>query len=132
MTIVKRYTAPALPLPPADYAQTYGTELIKVPRLYFDNNEAIVNAIVALLNNGGYFPSLTAGTVTANQFTGGSFSGLNATLANVLAQTLRGNVQGGDGVFGNLTAAQSNASLFTGSGREINFPHNAASDSTDQ
>ena len=132
MTIVKRYTAPALPLPPADYAQTYGNELIKVLRLYFDNNEAIVNAIVALLNNGGYFPSLTAGTVTANQFTGGSFSGLNATLANVLAQTLRGNVQGGDGVFNQLTAAQSNASLFTGSGREINFPHIAASDSTDQ
>lgn len=132
MTIVKRYTAPALPLPPADYAQTYGNELIKVLRLYFDNNEAIVNAIVALLNNGGYFPSITAGTVNANQFSGGNFSGLNAVLSQVIAQVVQGSIQGGDGVFNNLTASQSNASLFTGSGREINFPHIAASDSTDQ
>jgi hypothetical protein len=132
MTITKRYAAPTLPLPPVDYAQTYGNELIKVLRLYFDNNDATVNAIIALLNAGGYFPSINAGTVTANQFTGGNFSGLNATLAQVLAQILTGNFQGGDGVFNNLTAAQSNASLFTGSGREINFPHIAASDSTDQ
>lgn len=132
MTIVKRYTAPTLPLPPQDYAQTYGNELIKILRLYFDNNDATVNAIIALLNAGGYFPSITAGTVTANQFTGGNFSGLNAVLSQVIAQVVQGNIQGGDGVFNNLTAAQSNASLFTGSGREINFPHIAASDSTDQ
>jgi len=132
MSIVKRYTAPALPLPPPNYAQTYGNELIKVLRLYFTDNDSTVNAIIALLNAGGYFPSLNAGTVTANQFTGGNFSGLNAVLADVLAQTLRGNVQGGDGVFNNLTAAQSNASLFTGSGRQLSYPHIAASDSTDQ
>lgn len=132
MSIVKRYTAPALPLPPPNYAQTYGNELIKVLRLYFNDNDSTVNAIIALLNAGGYFPSISAGTVTANQFTGGNFSGLNATLANVLAQTLRGNFQGGDGVFNNLTASQSNASLFTGSGREINFPHIGASGNADQ
>lgn len=132
MSIIKRYTAPALPLPPAEYAQTYGNELIKVLRLYFTDNDSTVNAIIALLNAGGYFPSINAGTVTANQFTGGNFSGLNAVLADVLAQTLRGNVQGGDGVFNNLTAAQSNASLFTGSGREINFPHIGASGNADQ
>ena len=132
MTIVKKYGPPTLPLPPAEYAQTYGNELIKVLRLFFNDNDATVNAILALLNAGGYFPSLTAGTVTANQFTGGNFSGLNANLAAVIAQVLNGNVQGGDGVFNNLTAAQSNASLFTGSGRQINFPHIAASDSTDQ
>ena len=132
MTIIKRYGPPTLPLPAVDYSQTYGNELIKVLRLYFNDNDSTINAFLALLNNGGYFPSLNAGTVTANQFTGGNFSGLNAVLTDVLAQTLRGNVQGGDGVFNNLTAVQSNASLFTGSGREINFPHIAASDSGDQ
>lgn len=132
MSIEKRYTAPALPLPPSEYAQAYGNELIKVLRLYFNNNEGIINAIIALLNAGGYFPNLNAGTVTANQFTGGNFSGLNAVLTDVLVQTLRGNVQGGDGVFNNLTVAQANASLFTGQGRELQFPHIAASDSTDQ
>ena len=132
MSIVKRYTAPTLPLPPQDYAQTYGNELIKVLRLYFADNDSTVNAIIALLNAGGYFPVINAGTVTANQFTGGNFSGLNALLTALSAQVVQGNIQGGDGVFNNLTAAQSNASLFTGSGREINFPHIAASDSTDQ
>ena len=132
MTIIKRYGPPTLPLPPVDYAQSYGNELIKILRLYFNDNDSSVNAIIALLNNGGYFPSLNAGTVTANQFTGGNFSGLNAVLTDVLAQVLRGNVQGGDGVFNNLTAAQANASLFTGQGRELQFPHIAASDSTDQ
>ena len=132
MTISKRYTAPTLPLPPQDYAQTYGNELIKVLRLYFDNNDVTVNAILALLNAGGYFPVLNAGTVTADQFTGGNFSGLNATLAAIAAQTITGNVQGGNGVFNQLTGANVNASLFTGSGRQINFPHIAASDSTDQ
>lgn len=132
MTISKRYTAPTLPLPPADYAQTYGNELIKVLRLYFNDNDSTVNAIIALLNAGGYFPVLNAGTITADQFTGGNFSGLNATLAAIAAQTITGNIQGGDGVFNQLTGSNVNASLFTGSGRQINFPHIAALDLTDQ
>ena len=132
MAIVKRYTAPTLPLPPADYAQRYGDELIKILRLYFDNNDATINAIITLLNNGGYFPSLTAGTVNANQFAGGNFSGLNAVLTALQAQIISGNFQGGNGVFNNLTGSNVNASLFTGSGRQINLPHIAASDSTDQ
>lgn len=132
MTIYKRYTAPTLPLPPVEYAQTYGNELIKVLRLYFNDNDASVNAIIALLNNGGYFPVLNAGTVNADQFNGGDFSGINAFLSRVYAQIFWGNFQGGDGVFNNLTSATCDSSLFTGSGREINLPHIAASDSTDQ
>jgi len=111
MAIIKRYTAPALPLPPADYAQTYGNELIKVLRLYFNDNNSTVNAILELLNAGGYFPSLTAGTVNADQFNGGNFSGVNALLSALQAQIISGNVQGGDGVFNNLTGSQVNASV---------------------
>lgn len=132
MSITKRYTSPTLPLPPFEYAQTYGNELIKVLRLYFNNNDATVNAIIELLNNGGYFPSLNAGAVTADQFTGGNFSGDQARFLHGFIQVLQGNIQGGDGVFNNLTGSQVNASLFTGSGRQINLPHIAASDSTDQ
>ena len=132
MSIVKRYTSPTLPLPPVQYAQTYSNELIKVLRLYFNNNDSTVNAILGLLNNGGYFPSLNAGVVTADQFTGGNFTGDQAQFLQALVQVLQGNIQGGDGVFNNLTGSQVNASLFTGSGRQINLPHIAASDSTDQ
>ena len=132
MSIVKRYTSPTLPLPPVEYAQTYGNELIKVLRLYFNNNDATVNAVIELLNNGGYFPSLNAGTVTADQFTGGNFTGDQAQFIQALVQVLQGNIQGGDGVFNNLTGVNVNASLFTGAGQQINYPHISAADNSDQ
>ena len=133
MTIFKRYTAPTLPLPPQDYAQTYGNELIKILRLYFDNNDATVNAIIALLNAGGYFPSITAGTVTAGDFIGGDFVGDNITVTNANFPILNSpGIQGGNGVFNQLTGSNVNASLFTGAGRQINFPHGAFSSSLNQ
>jgi hypothetical protein len=133
MTIVKRYGAPTLPLPPQDYAQTYGNELIKVLRLFFDNNDSTINAILALLNAGGYFPSITAGTVTAGDFVGGDFTGDNITVTNANFPVLNSpGIQGGNAVFNNMTASAANASLFTGSGRQINFPHGAFSDNQDQ
>ena len=133
MTIVKRYTAPTLPLPPDEYAKTYGNALITVLRLYFDNNDATVNAILTLLNNGGYFPSLTVGDVDATNVTASRITSDQVTAANAILQFIQaGGVSGGNGIFNNLTASQCNASLFTGSGRQINLPHIAASDSTDQ
>jgi hypothetical protein len=133
MTIFKRYTAPTLPLPPQDYAQTYGNELIKILRLYFDNNDATVNAVIALLNAGGYFPSLTAGTVTAGDFIGGDFVGDNITVTNANFPILNSpGIQGGNGVFNQLTGSNVNASLFTGAGRQINFPHGSFSSTLDQ
>ena len=133
MTIFKRYTAPTLPLPPQDYAQTYGNELIKILRLYFDNNDATVNAVIALLNAGGYFPSITAGTVTAGDFIGGDFVGDNITVTNANFPILNSpGIQGGNGVFNQLTGSNVNASLFTGAGRQINFPHGSFSSTLDQ
>lgn len=133
MTIVKRYGPPTLPLPPVDYAQTYGNELIKVLRIFFNDNDSTVNAILALLNAGGYFPSITAGTVTAGDFVGGDFTGDNITVTNANFPVLNSpGIQGGNAVFNNMTASAANASLFTGSGRQINFPHGAFSDNQDQ
>jgi hypothetical protein len=133
MTIFKRYTAPTLPLPPQDYAQTYGNELIKILRLYFNDNDSTVNAIIALLNAGGYFPSITAGTVTAGDFIGGDFVGDNITVTNANFPILNSpGIQGGNGVFNQLTGSNVNASLFTGAGRQINFPHGAFSSTLNQ
>ncbi len=133
MTITKRYTAPTLPLPPVDYAQTYGNELIKILRLYFNDNDSTVNAIIALLNAGGYFPSITAGTVTAGDFIGGDFVGDNITVTNANFPILNSpGIQGGNGVFNQLTGSNVNASLFTGAGRQINFPHGAFSSTLNQ
>lgn len=133
MTIVKKYGAPTLPLPPADYAQTYGNELIKVLRLYFNDNDSTINALLALLNAGGYFPSITAGTVTAGDFIGGDFTGDNITVTNANFPVLNSpGIQGGNAVFNNISASAVNGSLFTGAGRQINFPHGAFSSTLNQ
>lgn len=133
MSIVKRYTAPTLPLPPGQYAQTYGNELIKILRLYFNDNDSTINAIIALLNAGGYFPSITAGTVTAGDFIGGDFTGDNITVTNANFPVLNSpGIQGGNAVFNNISASAVNGSLFTGAGRQINFPHGAFSSTLNQ
>ena len=134
MTIIdKQFVPPALPLPPGEYSQTYHNELNKVLRLYFNLLNLHLDTVVNVLNYTGPFDTVYADTVEAGT--------VNATVVDsqrVLAdlglfgRLQSGGFQGGDGVFNNLTASQSNASLFTGSGREINFPHIAASDSTDQ
>lgn len=133
MTIYKRYTAPTLPLPPADYAQTYGNELIKVLRLYFDNNDATVNAILALLNAGGYFPELVAGTVTAETINATTLNSLYAAIQQIQASNvIASGFVGGNAILNNLSASNAQANLFTGAGYQLNFPHIAASGSTDQ
>ena len=134
MTIIdKQFIPPALPLPPGEYSQTYHNELNKVLRLYFNLLNIHLDSVVDVINYTGPFDTVYTNVLDANT--------VNTTLVNaqrVLAdlglfgRLQSGGFQGGDGVFNNLTASQSNASLFTGSGREINFPHIAASDSTDQ
>ena len=45
--IVKRFKAPALPLPGPEYNRTYFDELLKVLRLYFNQLDQLLGAIVA-------------------------------------------------------------------------------------
>ena len=103
-------------------------------------NIADINKLVA---NVGNIAALTSTTINSGTVNAGT---VHSDYANILSlaaifvavQQLQANTvaaanfQGGNGVFNNLTAATCDASLFTGSGREINLPHIAASDSTDQ
>jgi hypothetical protein len=139
MTIEKTYTAPALPYAPTtEFNATFMDGYSRILRLYFNLNDNLIDQILQLLNNGGYFPVLTAG-----EFNGGNFNGDTANLdlvnaGQILAaiaylQTVyAGGVQAQNVLANNLTGSSVNASIFTGSGRQINFPHIAASDSTDQ
>jgi hypothetical protein len=136
---MEKFRAPPLPVPPKVYDQQYITQVIRILGLYFSQldsqtpNQA--NSYRALQFIGGDFngESVTADNVTASTFTGGSMDAEYGDFTNLVANLMTsGSFQGGNAVFGNMTAAQANASLFTGSGREINFPHIAASDSTDQ
>jgi len=134
---LEKFRAPTLPVPPPGPDQQYFTQLLRIIGLYFAQLDSLTPNQAQSYRaddfyGGVFYGDFLGGDVTADNFFGDNFIGVNATLARLYAQNIFGNVQGGDGVFGNLTASQANASLFTGSGRQINFPHIAASDSTDQ
>lgn len=139
MTIEKTFVAPALPYAPAEgFNATFMDGYSRILRLYFNLNDALIDQILELLNNGGYFPELNAG-----EFNGGNFNGDTANLDLVnagqvvaalatLGSLFAGGVQAQNILANNVTGSNVNASLFTGSGRQVNFPHIAASDSGDQ
>jgi len=139
MTIQKRFVSPALPYAPNEgFTPVFMDGYSRILRLYFNLNDNLIDQILELLNNGGYFPELEAG-----EFNGGNFNGDTANLdlvnaGNVVAalaslgSLFAGGVQAQNVLANNLTGSNVNASIFTGSGRQINFPHIAASDSTDQ
>ena len=135
---LEKFRAPALPVPPPGPDQQYFSQLIRIIGLYFAQLDSLTpnqaESYRADFFYGGEFigDTVSADTVNAGQFNGGNFAGVNATLARLYAQTVFANIQGGDGVFNNLTGSNINASLFTGAGQQINFPHIAASDSGDQ
>ena len=98
-----------------------------------NNLVATVGSIASLSSTNANIGTVNAGTVNSDYVNAFSLGVIFAAIQQLQANTVAAaNFQGGNGVFNQLTAVQSNASLFTGSGREINFPHIAASDSTDQ
>ena len=130
--------APNLPYATAAYEARYQDQLTNVLRLYFNTIDNAIAEIIRILEYTGPFDTVYANTVQATTVNATNVNTTNLTALFAAIQQLQANTvaaanfQGGNAVFNNLTAAQSNASLFTGSGREINFPHIAASDSTDQ
>ena len=135
---LEKFKSTPLPVPPPGPDQQYFTQLIRIIGLYFSQLDSLTpNQAQSYRADdfyGGDFlgSTVTANTVTAGQFNGGDFDGIEANFARLYSGLISGNFQGGNGVFNNLTGSNVNASLFTGSGRQINFPHIAASDSTDQ
>lgn len=136
---MEKFRAPPLPVPTKAYDQQYMTQVVRILGLYFSQldsktpNQA--DSYRALQFIGGDFngESVTADSVTAGTFTGGAMDAEYGDFTNLVANLMTsGSFQGGNAVFNSMTASQANASLFTGSGREINFPHIAASDGTDQ
>lgn len=133
MTIQKRFVPPALPLPTEDYSARYTNEMNKILRLYFENNDVVITAILELLNNGGYFPEITAGDITANSVNTQTLTAIKIATSLINAGFVSsGAFQGGNAVFNNMTASAVNASMFTGSGRQLNFPHGAFSSTLNQ
>lgn len=135
--------APNLPYATLQYDARYQDQLTNVLRLYFNTIDNAIGEIIRVLNTTGPFDTLYANTVEATTVNANTVNsnyaniqylvGLYATLQQLQANTVSAaNFQGGNAVLNNLTTSVANASLFTGSGREINFPHIAASDSTDQ
>lgn len=130
--------APNLPYATAQYEARYQDQLTNVLRLYFNTIDNAIGEIIRILNYAGPFDTVYANTVEATNVNAANINTINlaalfAAIQQLQANTVHAaNVQGGNGVFNQLTGSAINSSLFTGSGRELNFPHIAASDSTDQ
>ena len=133
MSIDKQFVPPALPLPPGEYSERYHNELNKVLRLYFNLLNFHLDDVVNVLNYTGPFNTVYTDVLDANTVNADRLNALIAMVSQgVFGNVQAGGFQGGNAVFNSMTASQANASLFTGSGRELQFPHIAASDSTDQ
>ena len=105
---------------------------------YFNSVNSVLDQIVTLLNEGGYFPQIDAGTVnagTVNADTGNVSTLLSnyITAKSLYSQAIQaGSVQAPTIVGGNITGSRVNSSLFTGLGAEITLPHIGAYDSGNQ
>lgn len=98
------FRAPPMPVPPAQYSQQYGTQLIRVLGVYFSQLDS-KTPIQADAFIGGTFEGTT---FTGDQFTGGDFDGGTFTGDHFV---------GGD---------------FTGSGLGITLPYGSFYDTTNQ
>jgi hypothetical protein len=98
------FRAPPMPVPPAQYSQQYGTQLIRVLGVYFSQLDSRT-PIQADAFIGGTFEGTT---FTGDQFTGGDFDGGTFTGDHFV---------GGD---------------FTGSGLGVTLPYGSFYDTTNQ
>ena len=98
------FRAPPMPVPPAQYSQQYGTQLIRVLGVYFSQLDSRT-PIQADAFIGGTFEGTT---FTGDQFTGGDFDGGTFTGDHFV---------GGD---------------FTGSGLAVTLPYGSFYDTTNQ
>lgn len=130
--------APNLPLATVQYEARYQDQFANVLRLYFNTIDNALGEIIRILDYTGPFDTLYANTVQATNVNATNVNTTNlaslfATIQQLQATTIAAaNIQGGNGVFNNLTGSNVNASLFTGSGRRINLPHIGASGNADQ
>jgi hypothetical protein len=130
--------APNLPIATVEYEARYQDQFTNVLRLYFNTIDNAIGEIIRILAYTGPFDTVYANTVDAANVNTINVNTTNLTALFAAIQQLQANTvtaanfQGGNGVFNNLTGSNVNASLFTGAGYQLNFPHIAASDSTDQ
>lgn len=130
--------APNLPVATVQYEARYQDQLTNVLRLYFNTIDNALGEVIRILNHTGPFDTVYANTVEATTVNATTVNTTNlaslfATIQQLQATTVAAsNIQGGNGVFNNLTGSNVNASMFTGSGRQINLPYGAFSDNQDQ
>jgi len=130
--------APNLPIATVEYEARYQDQFSNILRLYFNTIDNAIGELIRILEYTGPFDTVYANTVDATNVNAINVNTTNLTSLFAVIQQLQANTiaadnfQGGNGVFNNLTGANVNASLFTGAGYQINFPHVGATDSTDQ
>jgi hypothetical protein len=133
MTISKTQKSPSLPFGTVQYDRAYQDQLNNILRIYFNSIDSTLDQIITLLNNGGYFPEIDAGTINANTINAPNINAYQVLATYAALQNISASgIQGGNIVGNNITGSNVNASLFTGLGSQLTLPHIGASDTTDQ
>ena len=138
MTSLIPSKAPNLPVATVQYEARYQDQFANVLRLYFNTIDNALGEIIRILDYTGPFDTVYANTVEATTVNATNVNTTNlvallATIQQLQATTIAAaNIQGGNGVFNNLTGSNVNASLFTGAGYQLNYPHGAFSSTLNQ
>ena len=142
MTSIITSKAPNLPYATVTYTPRYQDQLNNILRLYFNTVDNAIAEIIRTLNYTGPFDTIYANTVEATTVNADfinsdyidtlNLESVFATLQQLQANTIAtASLQGGNGVFNNLTGSNVNASVFTGAGYQINYPYVGATKSAD-
>jgi hypothetical protein len=131
--VSKKFVAPALPTAPPDYDQRREDQHSYALRLYFNLLDRFLSDVENLLNNGGPFPAIDVGTLTADDvesFTLYSTYGEHDNFRSVSNQL--SNIINRQFVGGTVMASQTYGGMFYGDGRYISTPYNQFESRVDQ
>lgn len=131
--IVKKFVAPALPVPPVDYNQREQTDLIRVLRLYFNLLDSILKPIIDQLNSGEFDDNLSATNgrfqnVFANQ---GNIGVVNSNAISARAAIING-IRNYRQISQDIMATNFYGGYFYGDGRYLSTPYNQFTSDQDQ
>jgi hypothetical protein len=140
---MERFQAPALPVPPVEYDQKYGTDLIRILRLYFNQLDSLTpnqaNSYRADNFYGGTFSGdLEGGDVTADSVTTDLLTAYQALIFSLTAKATTVGYLNSDAIYNRRYIGSSAmigdvyANYFYGNGRYISTAYNQLISNTDQ
>lgn len=131
--VSKKFVAPALPTAPPDYDQRREDQHSYVLRLYFNLLDRFLSDVENLLNNGGPFPAIDVGTLTADSVESFNLYSTYAEHDNLISVSNQlSNIINRQFVGNTVMANHTYGGMFYGDGRYITTPYNQFESRVDQ